>query len=306
MLLFQLSKENPAIAKAELETILNKKVTLKENYAFCSTNKKDFSRLAMTNLALKIIGSAKNIEGLADIQYNKHYEGNYYASALNAGLKNSKIADIIWKRLKKPKTSMKDPKTHFILLKINHTYYMTKKLWENKEKFSKRKSHLRPAPHTASLPPKLARALVNLTGIKKGKILDPFCGSGGILIEAGLMGFKVEGYDIDEKMIRKADINLKHYNIKNYKLQLKDALNIPKTSYVVSDLPYGQSTILDKDLYEKFLEKLQKKLIKRAVLVFNQKYDYKKDLKKYHLKIVAGFTWYVHKSMTRKIIIVET
>lgn len=56
------------------------------------------------------------------------------------------------------------------------------------------------------LPPKLAQIIVNLAagGIDskrdKLKILDPFCGTGVILQEAGLMGYGVYGSDIDERM----------------------------------------------------------------------------------------------------------
>jgi len=58
---------------------------------------------------------------------------------------------------------------------------------ELKSGFGKRKPHMRPGFHPSSLNPKLARAFVNLTGIRKGTIVDMFCGTGGILIEAGLI-----------------------------------------------------------------------------------------------------------------------
>ncbi len=60
------------------------------------------------------------------------------------------------------------------------------------------------------LPPKLARMMVNLTGLDgHGKtILDPFCGSGTVLMEAGLVGFsKVAGGDINAVAISDTHIN---------------------------------------------------------------------------------------------------
>lgn len=52
------------------------------------------------------------------------------------------------------------------------------------------------------LPPKLARMLINLARTKETKtILDPFCGSGSILMEAGLMGLQATGSDISEKAV---------------------------------------------------------------------------------------------------------
>lgn len=58
------------------------------------------------------------------------------------------------------------------------------------------------------LPPKLAQIMINLAGISKGRILDPFCGTGVILQEAGLLGFSVYGTDLAEKMVRYSRDNL--------------------------------------------------------------------------------------------------
>lgn len=52
------------------------------------------------------------------------------------------------------------------------------------------------------LPPKLARMLINLARTKDTKtFLDPFCGSGSILMEAGLMGLNATGLDNSPKAI---------------------------------------------------------------------------------------------------------
>jgi tRNA G10 N-methylase Trm11 len=53
------------------------------------------------------------------------------------------------------------------------------------------------------LPPKLAQIMINLAGAGNGSLLDPFCGSGTVLGEALLMGFKkVVGADISEEAVR--------------------------------------------------------------------------------------------------------
>ncbi len=53
------------------------------------------------------------------------------------------------------------------------------------------------------LPPKLALMLINLTGATTNQtLLDPFCGSGTILTEAMLLGFKnIIGSDISDKAV---------------------------------------------------------------------------------------------------------
>lgn len=60
------------------------------------------------------------------------------------------------------------------------------------------------------LPPKLAQILINLCGpLKSGSVvLDPFCGTGVVLQEALLMGYKVYGTDINERMIEFSKKNL--------------------------------------------------------------------------------------------------
>lgn len=59
------------------------------------------------------------------------------------------------------------------------------------------------------LPPKLAQMMINLSAPRLGaRVLDPFCGTGVVLQEAALMGFKVYGTDLSDKMIDYSKINL--------------------------------------------------------------------------------------------------
>lgn len=71
----------------------------------------------------------------------------------------------------------------------------------------------RPArdPASGMLPPKLARMMINLGRIDPAgaSILDPFCGSGTVLMEAALMGFeKLIGSDKREKAIQDTARNM--------------------------------------------------------------------------------------------------
>lgn len=65
------------------------------------------------------------------------------------------------------------------------------------------------------LPPKLARMMVNMTGVglHGATIMDPFCGSGTVLMEAALMGCqKVVGSDIASGAIHDTRENLSWMN----------------------------------------------------------------------------------------------
>ncbi len=71
----------------------------------------------------------------------------------------------------------------------------------------------RPARDAQSgmLPPKLARMMINLSGADPihSTLLDPFCGSGTVLMEAALLGFEqVTGSDISPKAIADTRANL--------------------------------------------------------------------------------------------------
>ncbi len=61
-----------------------------------------------------------------------------------------------------------------------------------------------------STSPKICRTLLNLAGARPGDtILDPFCGTGTILMEAALLGMNCIGMDINGDQVQGARTNLK-------------------------------------------------------------------------------------------------
>ncbi|MBM3898173.1 MAG: hypothetical protein FJ358_06600 [Thaumarchaeota archaeon] len=62
---------------------------------------------------------------------------------------------------------------------------------------------------TISLPPRIARMLVNMTMLNEGQtLLDPFCGTGTILMEAAILNIDVMGFDKDSQKIKGAIQNI--------------------------------------------------------------------------------------------------
>jgi len=111
----------------------------------------------------------------------------------------------------------------------------------------KRKVGERPFFSPISLHPKYARALINLTGAKRGDVvLDPFCGTGGIVIEAAEMGMKAIASDFDEEMVLGCRENMDFYGLGLYDHEVIDIRDIPdrfsEIDVVVTDPPYGRST----------------------------------------------------------------
>jgi tRNA (guanine10-N2)-dimethyltransferase len=187
-------------------------------------------------------------------------------------------------------------------------YVGVKKFTIDRKQFEKRKAQFRPFFSPISLHPKLARALVNLSKIKKGQtLLDPFCGTGGILIEAGLIGVKTIGSDIDNKLVMGCKENLNFYNIKDYDLFCTDIGNISgyvsKIDAVATDFPYGKSTTTKgeeiKSLYSRAFDSISKILKDGGKAVIGIPDKSLLELRKDSLEIKAIYPVKTHNSLTR-------
>jgi len=344
---FLLSKEDLKLAKEEVMSLIEtKNPKLTNSLLFLNTDNIELAnRLAYTRKIYQFLFETNKKDLIKDIKnfnWQSVYKQNFCVrmhqldDAPTGGrrgwvggttLKEKSLAPYIWKALKKPKVKLENSKTQIEFLITKDKIYATKLIKELKQNFVARKAHKRPKLHPTGLHPKLARALINLSGAEK-EIMDPFCGVGGILIEAGLMGIKPIGYDLYKEMIKKAKINLEHFKIKNYKLINQDALKITKKyNYIITDPPYGMNTSIWvrkgsknkkislkqtnqkqkvknlEDFYLKFLKNLKKILKKKAVIIFPNYVNYKKLIKQANLNLEKEFSQYIHGSLTRKIII---
>ena len=106
-----------------------------------------------------------------------------------------------------------------------------------------------PFRRPVSLPPRLARAAVNLAGVRPGdRVLDPFLGTGALLAEAGLLGARLYGVDADAAMVRGALRNFEHLGVRAEALVEGDARAVgfpgtePRFDALVTDPPYGRSS----------------------------------------------------------------
>jgi tRNA (guanine10-N2)-dimethyltransferase len=317
MHILELSMENKGLSIAEAQSLLKfPDYNIKKRFLFIDKINKDMlKRLAYTKSCYKLIFSCpsdKLIEVIHEYDFKKIIKGSYKIFHENIGSEKLKkeINSAIWKSLKDPKVEMRNPTNPLYFIRIDDSIYCCLQEFVNKEDFTQRLPHKRAGFRPISLHPKLAKALVNLSGCKKGTIIDPFTGISGILIEALLCGLKVEGYDIDPVMIRISEYNLldMEFSRKNFKLAKKDFFKSKaKINYLVTDLPYGKNTkSIDLDFYTHFMSQLDKILKKRAVVVFPGKIDIS-ALMKYGptLKLVDLFDNYVHGSMTRIICVIE-
>lgn len=105
----------------------------------------------------------------------------------------------------------------------------------------------RPFFQPGSMAPLDARAYANLAGAGLDQtILDPMCGTGGLLVEAGLAGSRVVGVDAQSKMVRGSRENLTAYLGGEFRLVRGDATRLPVSADaidgVVFDAPYGRQS----------------------------------------------------------------
>ena len=164
--------------------------------------------------------------------------------------------------------------------------------------------------------PILQRTLINLTAIRKGEwLLDPFCGTGGALIEAAYLEFKSVGLEIDRRIIWGARKNI-----------TSDSLALPRTniilgdakhlgfangvfSGVVTDPPYGTAASTKgfnlPDLLLKFCNEIKPVLRSksRVVIVVPSNLNIEKQMAKILDASYKIFFQYVHRSLTRKILV---
>lgn len=100
----------------------------------------------------------------------------------------------------------------FLFLRSEREMYLGETLAAQEFENYGRRDFGRPARDTLSgtLPPKLAQIMINLSETqKRGILLDPFCGSGTILSEALVMGYKnIIGSDVSKKAIEDSKKNL--------------------------------------------------------------------------------------------------
>ncbi|HID90647.1 TPA: hypothetical protein EYP44_01650 [Candidatus Bathyarchaeota archaeon] len=111
--------------------------------------------------------------------------------------------------------------------------------------FESRRPSRRPFFHPVALHPKLARCMVNLSRPRRGDVLlDPFCGTGGLLIEGELIGCKTIGSDVDPEMVRGCRRNMAFYGLPTGRLLIADARRAPfsRVDAISTDSPFGKST----------------------------------------------------------------
>ncbi|MCC6023816.1 MAG: THUMP domain-containing protein [Thaumarchaeota archaeon] len=182
--------------------------------------------------------------------------------------------------------------------------------------FHERLAGRRPFSLPSAMQPDLSRAMINLAGIGSGGlILDPFAGTGGIMIEGILLGYRVYGIELKRWIAEGALRNLKHYALGEENIIVGDArkpmFRDKAFNAIVTDPPYGRSTTIpDKSiiaLLDNFLEGCLG-LLKdggRIVMAVPAELSLEELIEKHGLRLKESHIVHVHGSLVRKVVVLE-
>lgn len=193
---------------------------------------------------------------------------------------------------------------------------------ESVRDFGTRNPTDKPFFQPGSMDPLLARAVANVAGARPGAtILDPMCGTGGGLVEAGLVGADVIGTDAQAKMVRGARENLTHFLETDepsptgvsrgaWHVGRGDGTQLPLADNavdgVVFDAPYGRQSKIEthrlEDLVSGALEEAHR-VAPRAVVIADRSWH--SEARAAGWELAATFERRVHRSLTRYVMVLE-
>jgi len=226
-----------------------------------------------------------------------------------------KLGAVVLRRVKGAKVRLTNPdKTFFGVLTDNKFVFGLRIAEIVPKPFVERRPRKRPFFHPSAMPPKLARCMVNLAQPKAGElVLDPFCGTASMLIEAGLIGCRVVGFDAQKRMVRGSLRNLVYYGVQPDGLVIADAQNLPisRVDCVVTDPPYGRSSTtmgretgqIVKDFLSRVDDHIQRG--RRICIASPRSINTGKLGRELGFKHVESHSVYVHRSLTREIAVLE-
>jgi tRNA (guanine10-N2)-dimethyltransferase len=317
-LIFDLSGENPTLPFAELGcigTVIDQRLQVAVVEA---PNPDSAHRLAMTHVVLEYLGECepdlKAFQALLrDLALETPAPFAGRAKKVHGGCNERNpcsqkaFENMIGAMISGP-VSLNHPEVEYRAILSEDRCYFGRVLFSfDRGSFDGRNPGKRDFFHPGVMMPRMARTLVNIAHAQSGDILlDPFCGTGGILIEADLLGMHAVGSDFDPLMIQGC-----RRNLPSASLLLADATHLPFPDHsldsIVTDFPYGQSVCIKKsdsmdNLYAASVEEIRRVLKKgrRAVVVTHRDIS---DIAARSMTILGTHDQRVHKSLTRRVLV---
>jgi tRNA (guanine10-N2)-dimethyltransferase len=311
-LIFELSGEHPTLPAAELECVGE---VLEAGPQLAVADCPDpgaAARLALTHVVLEFLGSTGASAGelaslLRDLALAPGRPFVARVKKVAGSLVREPVPDLerLMGTLIRGPVSLDRPEVEYRAILSGDRIYLGRVLFRiDRGSSILRRPSTRPFFHPGVMLPLTARAVVNLSLAAPGEALyDPFCGTGGILGEAALIGASPLGSDADPAMVEGSRLNFP-----SLPLFLADATALPlrasSLDAVVTDLPYGQSSWIRhrslEDLYPRALGEIHRVLRqgRRAVVVTNRDIA---GIGESFFTVLQVHRQRVHKSLTRRI-----
>lgn len=173
----------------------------------------------------------------------------------------------------------------------------------------------KPFTRSIEITPDIARALINLARAREGEVLlDPFAGTGTILIEAWRMGIRGIGAELDPVIARGLGDNLGYFGANSIPIWGDSTeLSYVNIGSVATDPPYGRGAATHGvdilSLYDRFLGRVSEFLPKGRYMSFmapTQLEDKVEEMLYLHRYIISDKHYhYVHGGLTRVIFAVR-
>ncbi len=313
-LLFELSGEHPDLPVAELEcvgTVFDRRAQVA--VAECP-DPLAVGRLALTHVVMEYLGECEPskeafTELLRDlaIRTDRPFAGRVkkiQGSRMEAAQLD--LERLIGSLIRGP-VSLRDPVEEYRAVASEDRCYFGRVITRiDRGAFEVRNPMRRPFFHPGVMMPRMARALVNLSLVAPGeRTFDPFCGTGGILLEAREIGVRILGSDFDPAMVAGY-----RQNLPGAEVMIADATAVPirdgTLDAVVTDLPYGQSVRIRAEsmdrLYDGSLAGIRRILApgRRAVVVTHRDIT---PIAARHFTVLQDHEQRVHRSLTRRILV---
>ncbi len=227
------------------------------------------------------------------------------------------LGTLIQQRYSEKQVKLEHPEERIIVLLNQHGVWVGKHAFQSlRDEVRSRTARNRPFFHPSSMNPILQRTLINLSMVRENEwLLDPFCGSGGALLEAARFKIRCVGIEIDRRIIWGSRQNLQNDAETYLKTHLifGDSRNLPiranLISGIVTDPPYGTASSTQgfdlSELLLDFFQELSKIMVsgQRIVIAVPSDLHIEKPAANILKASFRVFYQYVHRSLTRKILV---
>ncbi len=205
------------------------------------------------------------------------------------------------------RANLRSPDVEFRLIITDRAVFGSVVASVDRSTYEQRAPHKKPFFYPGVLMPRVARALVNISEVKPGEVLlDPFSGTAGILVEAGMLSVHVIGLEVRQMIAHGARMNLEMFGA-DHSLLVGDACRVPlkdcSVDAIATDPPYGRSAAIKAEslhhLYLNSFSEMHRVLKKGRLAVVVSEIPVLEYATDAGFSVVDVFTQRVHRSLTR-------